>query len=106
MTLDLTVKFAVWSLLVLAAAVVIIMYQHETHTAGLVSLIGGNTGSWTAVSPNNGSDGLAPQPQAANTISSNWGWAGAASRASGIWTPLGPTRAASIFSYNPGQAWQ
>ena len=110
MNAELHFRFAAWSIVVLTAAVVIIMYQHAAHTNALVGLItggvGGNSGSWSAQSPNNDGTGINPQPAAASTISSNWGWAGASSRASGVWTPLGPDRASSIFSYNPGQAWQ
>ena len=71
--------FALWSLAILTAAVAVILYQHATHTNVIASLIGGLS---------QGKSNTAFDP--ANTISANPTFYGAASRASGIWTPLGP----------------
>ena len=86
-------SFAFWALLILAGATGVILYQHALHTRAVIAAV--------LTSPDSGGS-EAPQPDPANTISSNPGWSGAFSRASGQWTPLGPW-GMNIFGYNPPQ---
>lgn len=88
--------FAMWALVFTAAAVALMLYQHATHTNLILGAMGGGAGdtSGPAVSP------------ASAVISSNPGWRGALSSATGIWTPLGPSRAATVFPYQPAQTLQ
>jgi len=84
--------FAMWTTLILVAAVALIMYQHASHTNIIVSLLGG---------------AATAQPPVGSTISADpLGAAGVGSRASGVWTPIGPSHGISVFAYNPSQTWQ
>ena len=67
--------FALWSAAILIAAVAAILYQHGSHSTAIISLL--------APSP-----GVTPDPAA--TASANPDVYGAASRASGVWSPIGP----------------
>jgi hypothetical protein len=88
--------FALWSLLILVGAVVVILYQHASHTGALIVLLNNLRGTMT--SPNGGAE----SPDPSSTISSNPGWSGAASRAAGVWTPIGPP-GATVFPFVPPQ---
>lgn len=88
--------FAIWALGIVGAATALIMYQHAQHTGALLS---------TLIDPN---AALGAQPGTASvsgTISANPINSGAASRASGQWSPLGPA-GSSVFAYMPGQGNQ
>ena len=85
-----TYRFAFWSLLILSGAVAVILYQHAQHTGSILTLLMPQSG------PN------APQP-ITNAPGNIYG---AASRASGLWTPLGPSPTRSVFPYNPPQTLQ
>lgn len=85
-------RFAYWSILILAAATGVIMYQHATHTNLILSLLPGG-------------DNQSPVPDPASFVSSNPNTYGAFSRASGQWTPLGPP-GQSVFPYLPAQSHQ
>ena len=81
---------ALWTLGLLGAAVAIIVYQHAQHAAIIISKISTIPAS-------------APP---SSTISANPLNSGAASRASGQWTPTGPIAGLSVFAYNPPQTFQ
>jgi hypothetical protein len=88
--------FALIALAVVGAATALIMYQHAQHT-GMVLASVVNPATALGAAPGTAS--------VSGTISANPINTGAASRASGQWTPLGPP-GMSIFGYNPGQANQ
>lgn len=85
-----TFTVAMWLAAITSVAVAVILYQHAQHTAYIVGLIGGGTAPDMASSP-------------AASLATNDGWNGQYSRASGVWTPLGPA-GTSIFPYMPPQS--
>ena len=85
-------RIGFWTLVLMAAATAVILYQHATHTNLILSLLPGSI-------PGDGTDSTASP-----AISANPDVYGATSRASGIWTPLGPVTAGSVFPYMPKQA--
>ena len=82
-------RYAFWTILIMAGATAVILYQHALHTGTVLDML-----------PR--SDSTTPQP----ITDSPGNIYGAASRASGLWTPLGPTHDASVFPYNPPQRHQ
>jgi hypothetical protein len=86
--------FAMWALAITALATALIMYQHAQHTGLVIASIGGSATAGPVVAA------------ASAQISSNPGWLGVMSRATGLWTPLGPSRAATVFPYQPAQPLQ
>ncbi|MDR3449959.1 MAG: hypothetical protein P4M15_09505 [Alphaproteobacteria bacterium] len=84
--------FSTWTVAILAVAVAVILYQHASHSAAIVAMLSSG-----------GAGGSDIQADPATTISANPSAYGATSRASGLWTPIGPL-GASIFPYQPKQA--
>lgn len=84
------VTFALWALGIVGLGMAVVMYQHSVHTGIVLTALGTNV----------------PDPGSPGVISGNPSQAGASSRATGVWTPLGPANGKSVFAYNPPQYWQ
>jgi len=84
-------RFMLWALAIVGAATGVILYQHSVHSGLIMNALGAPGGA---------------SPQVGGTISANPINSGAASTATGQWTPLGPASGVGAFPYNPGQSWQ
>jgi hypothetical protein len=88
-------EFGFWAALLVGAATAVILYQHSLHT-GLVLDASSAAGRGDADGAYRPSD-LAGKGFAGFT---------GQSRASGIWTPLGPAPDLRVFPYTPPQTFQ
>jgi hypothetical protein len=85
-------EFGFWAALLVGGATAVILYQHSLHT-GLILDAKGRGDAEGAYRPS-------------DLAGKGYGGFSAQSRASGVWTPLGPGPGASVFPYVPPQALQ
>jgi len=78
-----------WSVLIVGAATAVILYQQSLHTSAILSLSAAGVASDVDLS---GTIGPATSIPAVKM-----------STATGVYTPLGPDQATSVFPYNPPQ---